>query len=491
VAAEPPLLDDATGDGDVTCIRSAAWIIAWDGNRHVYRRDGDVAWQGDRLIRVGGRHTGPVDEELDGSRALVMPGLVNIHCHPSQSAIFRGLVEEFGNPRLFYSSRHRFRQAFLPDDEAQAASARFALAELLANGVTTIVDLSHVYPGWLDLLAESGIRACAAPMFRSARWWTDTGQATLYEWAPDLGKAAFEEAVATIEAADAHPSGRLFSMVSPAQVDTCTAELLQQAAAFARATGRPLHTHAAQSFAEFTEMTRRHAMTPIEWLQSLGFLGQGTILGHAVFTDAHPWLHWPTTNDVRLLAETGTAVAHCPTVFARDGTLLHDLGSYRRAGVRIAIGTDTHPHSILEEIRTAEILARCAAGPRHATSTAEIFHCATVQAAGVLGRDDIGRLAVGAKADLVLCSLDEPLMRPVYDPLRSLVHAAADRAVRSVWIDGRRVVADGRVLTIDRPAAGDAVEAAQAHVGEGVRRFERTAAGLASLVPLSLASDDA
>ena len=201
-------------------------------------------------------------------------------------------------------------------------------------------------------------------MFRSARWWTDTGQATLYDWAPDLGLAAFEEAVATMEAADAHPSGRLFSMVSPAQVDTCTAELLQEAAAFARSTVRPLHTHAAQSFAEFTEMTRRHAMTPIEWLQSLGFLGPDTILGHAVFTDAHPWLHWPTATDVRLLAETGTAVAHCPTVFARDGTLLHDLGHYLRAGVRIAIGTDTHPHSILEEIRTAEI-----SGPLRRRST--------------------------------------------------------------------------------------------------------------------------
>jgi cytosine/adenosine deaminase-related metal-dependent hydrolase len=237
-------------------------------------------------------------------------------------------------------------------------------------------------------------------------------------------------------------------------------------------------------------MTRRHAMTPIEWLHSLGFLGPGTILGHAVFTDAHPWLHWPTTNDVRLLAETGTAVAHCPTVFARDGTLLHDLGAYLRAGVRIAIGTDTHPHSILEELRTAEILARCAAGPRHATNTSELFHCATIEAARVLGRDDIGRLAPGAKADLVLCSLDEPLMRPVHDPLRSLVHAAADRAIHDVWVDGRRVVEAGRVLTIDRQAAGDALEAAQARIAAAVAGHEPTRATLTELVPPALPLDD-
>jgi cytosine/adenosine deaminase-related metal-dependent hydrolase len=157
--------------------------------------------------------------------------------------------------------------------------------------------------------------------------------------------------------------------------------------------------------------------------------------------------------------------------------------------VRIAIGTDTHPHSILEEIRTADILARCAAGPRHATSTAELFDCATIGAASALDRDDIGRLAAGAKADLVLCSLDEPLMRPVYDPLVSLVHAAANRAISGVWVDGRPVVEGGRVLTIDRQAAGDELEAAQARVAEGVPRHDPAAADLLSLAPLSFPVD--
>lgn len=481
MAAESPLLNPS-----VTCIRKAEWIIAWDGDRHVYGRDGDVVWQGDQLIQVGGHWQGPIDNEVDGARALVMPGLINIHCHPSQSAIFRGLVEEFGNPRLFYSSRHRFRQAFLPDLEAQQASARFALCELLQNGVTTIVDLSHAYEGWLDLLAESGLRAWAAPMFRSARWWTDTGQQTRYAWAEDLGRAAFDEAVATMEAADAHPSGRLSSMVSPAQVDTCTEAFLKEAAALARTTGRPLHTHAAQSYAEFTEMARRHAMTPIEWLHSIGFLGPTTILGHAVFTDIHPWILWPTAHDLSLLASTGTAVAHCPTVFARDGSMMHHLGQYLRSGVRIAIGTDTHPHNVLEEIRTAEIIARLAAGARHSTTTAELFHGATTEAAAVLGRKDIGRLAPGAKADVVLCALDVPSMRPVYDPLRSLVYAAADRAIRHVWVDGRQLVADGRVLTLDQHSAAEALERHQARIGADVASNDPEGADLATLAPLAL-----
>lgn len=457
-----------------TVVRSCDWIIGWDGTRHGYLRGGDLVWQGDRLVQVGGRWDGS-GTEIDGTGLLAMPGLINIHCHPAQTPLFKGFVEEFGNPRLFYSSRHAFRQSFLPDAAAQLASARWGLAEMLACGTTSIVDLSHAYPDWLDLLAESGLRAWAAPMFRSARWWTDTGQETRYDPAPDRGAAAFAEAQEVMDATEAHSCGRLSAMVSPAQVDTCTPELLVAARDLARATGRPLHTHAAQSYAEFQGMTRRHDCTPVEWLDRLGFLGPSTILGHAVFTDAHPWLHWPTRRDLGLLAGSGTTIAHCPTVFARDGTMLHHLGAYMDAGVGVAIGTDTHPQNLFEEMRLAETLARCAAGPRHSCSTARLFHACTIGAARLLGRDDIGRLAPGAKADLVLCDLADPAMRPLRDPLRGLIHSAAGRGVRDVFVDGRQVVDDGRVLTIDQPAAAVALQAAQDRLAEGIADLDAIA----------------
>ncbi|WP_270934284.1 amidohydrolase family protein [Falsiroseomonas oryzae] len=472
----------------VTCIRRAAWVVAWDAaeRRHVYLRDADIAFAGNTIIHVGGRWDGVAARQIDGATLFVIPGLVNIHCHPAQSPIFRGFVEEFGNPRLFYSSRHRFRQSFLPDADAQRAAARFGLGELLAGGVTTLVDLSHAYPGWLDLLADSGIRAVAAPMFRSAAWFTTTGQETEYAWSPDLGEAAFAEAAAVMDTAERHPSGRLSAMVSPAQVDTCTPELLQRAAELARRTGRPLHTHAAQSYAEFAGMTRRHGITPIAWLHRLGFLGPRTILGHAVFTDAHPWILWPEKNDLRLLAESGTAVAHCPTVFLRDGSLLHDLGAYLAEGIRIAIGTDTHPQNLLEEMRTAELLARAAAGARHRCDTARVFHAATIAAAEVLGRDDLGRLVPGARADIVACTLDHPAMQPLRDPLRNLMHVAAERAVRDVWVDGTQVVAQGRVLTIDMADAARALQAEQDRIGAAVPQHDSAGARVDEIMPLAL-----
>lgn len=471
-----------------TLVRGCAWVVAYDAARgtHAWLRDADVVMEGGRIAHLGPGFSGTAERVIDGQGLLAIPGLIDIHCHPSQSPLFRGLVEEAGNPRLFYSGRHRFRQSFLPDAEAQLASARFGLAELLAGGASTIVDLSHAYPGWLDLLAESGARVVVAPMFRSAAWHTDTGQETQYRPAPDDGAAAFTEARAVMDAAEAHPCGLLSAMVSPAQVDTCTEALLRAAAELAARTGRTLHTHAAQSFAEFAGMTRRHGITPIAWLSRIGFLGPRTVLGHAVFTDAHPWLLWPTREDLALLAGSGTGVAHCPTVFLRDGTLLHDIGAYLAAGIRVAIGTDTHPQNMFEEMRTAELLGRAAAGPRHLCDTARIFHAATITAADILGRPDLGRIAPGAAADIVLCDLSHPAMAPARDPLRALVHVAAERAIRHVFVAGRAVVEDGVVTTIDVAAAARALGAAQARIAARVPAHDPEGAALEALAPSSL-----
>jgi cytosine/adenosine deaminase-related metal-dependent hydrolase len=158
-------------------------------------------------------------------------------------------------------------------------------------------------------------------------------------------------------------------------------------------------------------------------------------------------------------------------VFARDASMMHHLGAYMDAGVNIALGTDTHPQNLFEEIRIAELLARCAAGPRHTCSTTRIFHAATIGAAKLLGRNDIGRLDTGARADLVVCDLDEPNMIPMRDPLRNLIHSSGGRCVRDVWVDGRQVVADKRVLTIDWAEAAAALQSEQ----------DRTAAGAEDL----------
>jgi cytosine/adenosine deaminase-related metal-dependent hydrolase len=154
-------------------------------------------------------------------------------------------------------------------------------------------------------------------------------------------------------------------------------------------------------------------------------------------------------------------VAHCPTVFARRGITLKNFGRYKRAGVNMGVGTDTYPHNMLDELRLVSYLARTQAGDPRTMNSTDLFNAATTGGARALGREDIGRLAPGCRADIVLVDMTHPMMRPMHDPVRNLIYAAGDRAIRTVIVDGETVVRDGTVLTMDYPAAAAALHEAQ------------------------------
>jgi 5-methylthioadenosine/S-adenosylhomocysteine deaminase len=446
-----------------TVLRNVAWAVTWDQEQqtHIYRRNVDIAMEGSLISFVGRGYAGPFDTEVDCQSRLLLPGFVNIHAHPTSEPLRKGITDETRSPGFWHSSLYEFLTAFNNDRDGMIAAMQVALAELLMSGVTTVVDLSMAFDGWLDVLANSGLRAVAAPMFRDARWFTKNGHELSYAWDKAAGQQSFEDACRLIDIANQHPSGRLTGMVCPAQIDTCSKQLILDAFDHATASNLPFQIHAAQSINEFHEIFRRHGKTPIEWLHSLGVLTDRTIIGHGIFLDHHPWLHWTTRNDLELLRQSGATVAHCPTVFMRRGIALNTFGSYVRNGINMGIGTDTYPHNFIEELRNTLTIARAVAGTVDDLTTLDVFNAATIGGARALRRDDIGMLKVGAKADLVLVDIKHPAMMPLREPIRSLIYAAADRAVRDVYVDGRLVVADGKSLMIDYAAASEALQAAQ------------------------------
>ncbi len=391
-----------------TVIRNAAWVLAWDGDagRHRYLKDSDVAFDGNRITHVGGAYAGPADTEISGRGLMVMPGLIDVHSHPTSEPLRKGITDETRSPNFYHSSLYEFLTIFNNDAEGTPPCHKVAMAELLQSGCTTVVDYSLPFDGWLDLLAEAGIRACIAPSFRDAPWYTKDGHLLEYDWSDtERGPKGFAAAKHLIDLANQHPSGRLSGMLAPAQIDTVSQELLREAHDYAVERNLPFQIHAAQSMNEFTEMIRRHGRTPIRWMDGIGTLSERTIIGHGIFLDHHPWLHWPTTDDLGLLAQRGVTVAHCPTVFMRRGIALNTFGSYLEAGVNMGIGTDTYPHNMLDEMRNAATIARAVAGTVDDLNTSDIFDAATIGGAKALRRDDLGRLAPGAKADLVLVDL--------------------------------------------------------------------------------------
>lgn len=458
----------------VTLIRKASWIVAYDAETkgHVYLRDGDVAFEGNRILHVGGSFGGRADVTIDGHGRMVMPGLVNIHSHPSSEAMTKGWNDELGSPKMYGTALYEFMPLFRCDARGTRSCAQVTYSELLMSGVTTLVDMSVAWDGWLETFRASGLRAVFSPMYRSARWYTDNGHLAKYDWDSRAGEAAMAAAMKLLDAVAADDSGRLSGMVSPSQIDTCTPELIQASHAEAQARKLPFQIHAAQSIVEFHEITRRHGMTPVEWLESLDVLGPSSIIGHAIFLDHHSSVKWPATDDLGALVETGTSVAHCPIVFQRRGIAMQSFGQYVAAGVNVGIGTDTYPHHMLEELRAVCIGSRMMAEDVFDLRTSDAFNAATLGSARALGRDDLGRLAEGAKADIVLVDVTHPMMRPLRDPVRSLIYAAGERAVTTVIVDGVTVVEGGKVLTIDYAAAAAELEEAQRRAEPGVKDLD-------------------
>jgi 5-methylthioadenosine/S-adenosylhomocysteine deaminase len=201
--------------------------------------------------------------------------------------MLKGLTDEVGSRQLYMSSLYEYLPLFEADAEGRRAATEVALCELMQSGVTTVCDLSAARDDWLDTLGASGIRVYAAPMFRSGRWYTPNGHEVRYAWDEEAGRDGLDRALRLIDRARQHPSGRLDGVLYPAQVDTCTEELLRDSAAAARERRLPLQIHAAQSVVEFQEIMRRHGRTPIEWLRQIGVLGDNAIIGHAIFLDHH------------------------------------------------------------------------------------------------------------------------------------------------------------------------------------------------------------
>ena len=236
-------------------------------------------------------------------------------------------------PRLGQSSLYEFMPVFQIGPEYTRPALRVAASELLKSGVTTICDLGRPRDSWADEYAETGIRAVLWGMFRSGPWKTPTAIRSQYDLDSATGDRLLREAIEIADEASKHPSGRITGFFGPAQIDTCTeGPDPGRARRQRRERNQPIQIHAAQSIVEFQEIMRRYGCTPIEWLDQIGALGPDTIIGHCIFLNDHPWIHYPHASDFERLRDSGAMVAHCPVVFARRGIALNTLEPLHECG---------------------------------------------------------------------------------------------------------------------------------------------------------------
>jgi cytosine/adenosine deaminase-related metal-dependent hydrolase len=427
--------------------------VAYQGGEHRILTGGCIVFQGNEIIHVGKDYKGEVDREVDAKDRLVTPGFINVHTHLSESPLDKSLLEDVGKRQFSLSALADLLPARgkAIDAEGRKACVDYSLAELIRTGTTTVMEIGGIGDYVANAAERAGLRAYLADGYRSGRWYTNDGRTVNYQWDEEAGRKGLRRAVDLVERLEGRAGGRIMGFLSPMQVDTCTEELLTMSRQASNDLGVPLALHASQSVFEFDEMVRRTGMTPIEWLDSINFLSEWTILGHVIMIAGHSWVQF-AGDDLPLLADAGASVAHCSWVFNRRGLAMESFPAYQEAGVNLCLGTDTSPQSMLEALKWSAVVGKLMIRQTEKATAADVFNAATLNAAKMLHRDDLGRIAAGAKADLLFWDTGGMFMTPLRDPIKTLVYNAQAEDLTEVMIDGRWVMREGKVLGVDEAA---------------------------------------
>jgi len=464
----------------------ASHIIGFQNDGHHHLQDGEVVWEDDTIIYVGPCFSGSVDKVMEHQGDVVTPGFINTHAHLFESPLDKSFVEDRGSRQFYLSGLFEYlpTRAAAADEEAARAALAYSMAEILRTGTTTVLEIG-AFPEWaVSEAAKIGIRFYMGPMYRSGRWLTANGRTVSYEWDEKAGVQGMEQAIRFIEENDGKENGRIKGFLSPAQVDTCTEDLLRRSSDAARAMNVPVALHTSQSVVEFQEMVQRHGKTPIEWLSDIGFLGPQAILGHCIIVADTSWANFHG-DDIGLLASTGTNVAHCVWVFARRGILMESFSRYSERGVNMTLGTDTSPQSMIEGLRWTATASKWVDRRTESATAADVFNAATLNGAKALGRDDIGRIAVGAKADLLVWNGTSIAMTPLRDPIKNIVYSADPESLRDVIIDGEYRMQDRQIPGVDQEVLNRDLQSAAERMWSRMGEVDHAGRTVDELSPLS------
>ena len=433
-------------------VRHARLLVTMDAQRReiadgaVFARDGVI-----EAVGPSAQLPQSADEVIDARGQVVIPGLVNTHHHFYQT--LTRVVPAAQDAELFTWLKTLYPIWAKLTPEMAYVSTQTAMAELLLSGCTTSSDHLYLFPNGtrlddtIEAAREIGMR------FHAARGAMSVGESkgglppdrVVQDEAAIL--ADTQRLIERWHDPARHAMTRI--VVAPCSPFSVSRELMRDAALLAREKGVSLHTHLAENDNDVAYTREKFNCTPAEYAESLGWVGPDVWHAHCVKLDAA---------GIELFAKTGTGIAHCPGSNMRLASGIAPIRAMRDAGVPVSIAVDGSASNdsghMLGEARLALLLQRVAHGPvkgPSALTAREVLEIATLGGARVLGRDDIGALAPGMSADIVCVPLDDiGVAGALHDPLSALFFCHVPRVMHSV-VNGRVVVRDGRLATIDLP----------------------------------------
>jgi 5-methylthioadenosine/S-adenosylhomocysteine deaminase len=397
--------------------------------------NGMVCIKGDKLVSVeslAGDSSLPDGETIiDAQGGIIMPGLVNTHTHLPMS-LFRGLADDL--PLSVWLNEHMFpAESKYITPESVRIGTLLSCAEMLLSGTTTCCDGYFYEDHVAAAVNETGMRAILA-------------QGVIDFPAPGVPdpKDNIDNAAAFIQ-----KWRNISPLITPSifchSPYTCSKATLKKAKNMANAEAVLFQIHAAETKDEYVRIQADHQSTPINYLDRIGIIDQNTLLVHAV---------WLDDNDINTIAARGSSVSHNPESNMKLASGIAPVPSLLKAGVTVGLGTDgcasNNNLDLISEMDFAAKLHKVNALNPTLLDAAAVLKMATIQGAKALGLDDItGSLEIGKKADIIVLDTHKPHLVPVYNPVSHIVYAAQGSDVRDVIVNGRLLVQNRKLLTMD------------------------------------------
>lgn len=417
-------------------IWTGRYVITMDASHRVIE-NGAVAVRGERIVAVGTRAAIEArfqpKQRLDRPDAILAPGLINTHTHAAMS-LFRGVADDLKlqdwlNKFIFPAESKNVSPDFV------RWGTRLGVLEMLLGGTTTFTDMYYFEDVVAEVAKEAGMRGVLGE--------TIIGFPVADAKTPADSLRFTEKYLARF-----HNDPLVVPAVAPHAIYTNSDETLKASRALANKYGAPLVIHISETKKENDdELPKRHT-TPVKALDALGVFNGRTVAAHCV---------WVNDADMAVLKGRGVGVAHCPSSNMKLASGVAPVLKMRAMGIAVGLGTDSSAGSnndvnMFEEMDLAAKLQKVTTLDPQALPASAALEMATIAGARVLGLEkEIGSLEAGKRADLIAVRLDRANAVPLYDPVSQIVYALKASDVRDVMVNGKPVVRDARILTLDEP----------------------------------------
>lgn len=402
-------------------------VVTMDKQRRVLKNF-SIAIDEGKIVEIAQKIKSSADEVIDASHKIVLPGLINTHTHLPMT-LFRGAADDV--PLAKWLNEEIWPMEAKLEAKHVYAGSILGCLEMIKSGTTTFNDMYFFIDEIARAVEEAGIRGVLSyAMF-------DFGDEEKLKKYMSEGEQVVKKYT--------KKNSRVHAFFGPHAPYTCSEELLVKTKELADRYSTGIHIHVAETMHEVEEAKKNFGATPFEYLERIGFLGANVVAAHATYA---------TKREIEIIKNRGVKIAHNPVCNMKLASGIAPVPEYLENGVLVSLGSDgaasNNSLDLFDDLKVCALLHKISKMNPSLLSAQEVLEFATINAAKALGMEkEIGSIEVGKRADLILVDLDAPNLTPLTNPISHLVYAARGCDVATAVVDGKVVMQDRKVRTLD------------------------------------------